>query len=67
MCLMYKIYVKRNVLESLLLSDGPTGNRVFENMHYAVNRLQEMVTFCLISGLKLFKNYLKSLLCLKKH
>ena len=49
---MYKIYVKRNVLESLLLSDDSTENGVFDNMQYAVNQLQEIVAFCLISELK---------------
>ena len=51
---MYKISVKRNVLESLLLSDGSKGNGLFDNtcMQYAENQLQEMVVFCLISELK---------------
>ena len=49
---VYKISVKRNVLESLLFSDGSTGNGAFDNIQYAVNQIQEMVAFCLISELK---------------
>ena len=46
---MYKISVKRNVLETFFLS----GNGVFNNMQYAVNQLREMMAFfCLISELK---------------
>ena len=42
---LYKISVKKNVLEMLLLSDGSTGNGVFDNMQYAVNQLQKKVAF----------------------
>ena len=48
---MYKISVKRNVLDSLILSDGSTGNVVIGTMQYVVNQ-QEMVDFCHISELK---------------
>ena len=47
---MYKISVKRIVLDSLLMSDGSTGNGVIGTMQYVVNQ-QEMIAFCLISEL----------------
>ena len=46
---MYKISVKRDVLDLLLLSDGSTGNGVIAIMQYVVNQQE---TFCLISELK---------------
>ena len=49
---MYNIAVKRNVLESLLLSDGSTGIGVFDNIQYAFNQLQEMVAFRSYFGVK---------------
>ena len=42
--------MRNNVLDSLLLSDGCTGNGVIGTMQYVVNQ-QEMVAFCLISEL----------------
>ena len=48
---MYKISVKRNVLDSLLLSDGSTGIGVIGTIQYVVSQ-QEMVAFNLISELK---------------
>ena len=48
---MYKISLKRNVLISLLLSEGSTGNVVSGTMQYVVNQ-QEVVAFCLISELQ---------------
>ena len=41
---MYKIFVKRNVLHSLLLSDSSTGNGVIGTMQFVVNQ-QEMKIF----------------------
>ena len=41
---MYKISVKRNVLDSLILSDGSTGYGVIGTLHNVVNQ-QEMVAF----------------------
>ena len=57
---MYKISAKRNVLDSLLLSDGSTRNGVIDNMQYVVNQ-QEMVTFCPIKNVLTSLLYLKSL------
>ena len=48
---MYKISVKRNVLDSLLLSYSSTKNGEIFTMQYVVNQ-QETVAFCLISELK---------------
>ena len=47
---MYEIAMNRNVLDSLLLSDGSTGNGIIGTTQYVVNQ-QEMVAYCLISEL----------------
>ena len=46
---MYKIYVKRNVLDSLLLSDGFTGKGVIDNVQHVANQ-QGMVAFILFQS-----------------
>ena len=46
---MYENSVKRNILDSFLLSEGSTENGVIGTVQYAVNQ-QEMVAFCLMSS-----------------